>query len=65
MTKRPANTEIEIGDFVTIVKGENEGWSGILDNEFIKDGVIHFAVVGECNDDEFYYATEIKLLKKA
>lgn len=56
--------EIESGDFVTIVKGDNEGWTGVFDNEFVKDGVVMFAVIDECDGDVFYYATEIKLYKK-
>lgn len=51
--------EIEIGSFVTIVKGQNEGWSGILDNIFMKDGAETYAVIDENDDDVFYYATEI------
>jgi hypothetical protein len=53
--------EIEVGDFVTIVKGENEGWTGILDTEFVHNGVVTFAVV---EGEDFYYATEIKLHSK-
>ena len=53
--------EIEPGDFVTIVKGENEGWTGVLDNEFVLDGVVTFAVV---EGEAFFYATEIKLYRK-
>lgn len=57
--------EIEIGDFVTIVKGDNEGWTGILDNEFVRDGVVTFAIIDENENEVFCYATEIKLFKKA
>lgn len=57
--------EIEIGDFVTIVKGDNEGWTGILDNEFVRDDVVTFAIIDENENEVFYYATEIKLFKKA
>lgn len=73
MAKKVKNDQIEIGDFVMIVKGvdngwpKNEGWIGILDNVFVKDGVTQYAVVSENyeNDDIFYYAMEIKLYQKA
>jgi hypothetical protein len=73
MARKIKNDKIEIGDFVMIVKGvdngwpKNEGFVGILDNEFVKDGITQYAVVSENyeNDDIFYYAAEIKLFQKA
>lgn len=59
------NTEIEICDFVTVVGGDRDGWSGILDNVFMQDGVEMFCVVDENHPEVFVYATEIKLFKKA
>lgn len=55
--------EIEIGDFVTIIGGDMDGWSGILDNVFTRDGVLTFAVVDESYPENFHYATAIKPLK--
>jgi len=72
MARKIVNDKIEIGDFVEMVKGSDEdsnkmiGWVGILDNEFMRDGVLLYAVVSDIPDhDQFYYATEIKLFKKA
>lgn len=56
--------EIEIGDFVTIINGDNKGWTGILDNVFVQNGIETFAVIDENDVDVFYYATKIKLYKK-
>lgn len=57
--------EIEIGDFVEIITGENVGFVGILDNIFNRDGVETFCVVAENDNEEFFYATEIKGYKAA
>ena len=57
--------QIEIGDFVEIVNCDNIGFVGILDNEFMRDGILTFCVVSEIDGDEFYYATELRLFKKS
>ena len=57
--------EIEIGDLVEIVKGDLVWFVGVLDNVFMRDGVETFCVVYPDSDDDFHYATEIKLIRKA
>lgn len=56
--------EIEIGDFVEIIAGDCVGFVGILDNVFKRHGVVNYTVIDETDNDDFYYATEIKLFKK-
>jgi len=58
------NTEIEPGDYVEIIEGQNVGFIGIVDFSFTDEGIEKFPVISETDEDEFFYATKIKLFKK-
>lgn len=68
MTKRQINTQIEPGDFVEVVSSPDKHWVGMVgmfDQEWAIDGVVKYVVLDPNHEDEFTYATEIKLYKKA
>lgn len=72
MAKRNENTEIEAGDIVEVVSVLDQdskfaiGMHGVFDMHWSKDGVATFTVLFDENGaDDFAYATEVKLVKKA
>jgi hypothetical protein len=60
-----ACTGLEPGDYVRMLDGELPGNVGIFDNEFLKDGVVTYAVLCEEDPDIFWYVTKIELFQKA
>lgn len=67
MAKRKTEkTEIESGDLVEVVSGPDAHWIGmvgIFDQAWHADGV-KYVVINPAYDEEFTYATEIKLYQK-
>lgn len=68
MAKRAQDTEIEAGDLVLVVASPDAHWLGmvgVFDQAWHNDGIVKFVVIDPEHDEEFTYATEIKLYKKA
>lgn len=65
MAKATQNVEIEVGDLVEIVAGDDVGMRGLLDNVWSNGGVETYTVILDRDGENFRYATVVKLVKKS